>query len=125
MASMMAPTLVEHGGTQAVLGSGGSNRIRSAILQVIANLVDFGMAPEEAVAAPRIHVEGDLLSIEGGFTDEEREALASTGLQTDHWKDRNLFFGGVHIVRQGNAGLTAFGDPRRGGVGRCLSWRAG
>jgi len=125
MASMMAPTLVEHGGTQAVLGSGGSNRIRSAILQVIANLVDFGMAPEEAVAAPRIHVEGDLLSIEGGFTDEEREALASTGLQTDHWKDRNLFFGGVHVVTQGDAGLTACGDPRRGGVGRCLSWRAG
>jgi gamma-glutamyltranspeptidase/glutathione hydrolase len=125
MASMMAPTLVEYGGTQAVLGSGGSNRIRSAILQVIGNLVDFGMAPEEAVAAPRIHVEGDLLSIEGAFTEEEETALAGTGLTMERWKDRSLFFGGVHVVTQGDAGLTACGDPRRGGVGRCLSWRAG
>ena len=125
MASMMAPTLVEYEGTQAVLGSGGSNLIRSAILQVIANLVDFGMAPEEAVAAPRIHVEGDLLSMEGGFTAEEEMTLAGSGLTTEHWKERNLFFGGVHIVGRGDAGLTACGDPRRGGVGRCLSLRAG
>jgi len=45
MASMMAPTLIQWGGRRAVLGSGGSNRIRSAILQVATNLVDLGIGP--------------------------------------------------------------------------------
>jgi gamma-glutamyltranspeptidase/glutathione hydrolase len=117
MASMMAPTLLESANGHAVLGTGGSNRIRSAILQVLTNLVDFGMTPEEAVAAPRIHVEGDLLSIEGGFPAAEAAALAACGLRADCWPERNLFFGGVHVVAQGEEGLFAAGDPRRGGVG--------
>ena len=54
-------------GTRFALGSGGSNRIRSAITQVLVNLLDFGMTPEQAVAAPRIHLEGDMLSLEPGF----------------------------------------------------------
>jgi gamma-glutamyltranspeptidase/glutathione hydrolase len=117
MASMMAPTLLERAGGHAVLGTGGSNRIRSAILQVITNLVDFDMTPEEAIGAPRIHVEGDLLSVEGGFTPAEDAALATSGLNIDRWQDRNLYFGGVHVVSQGEVGLSAAGDPRRGGVG--------
>ena len=117
MASMMAPTLIERDGARAVLGSGGSNRIRSAILQVLTNLVDFGMTAEEAVNAPRIHVEGDLLSVEDGFTSDEEHALAGSGLRTDRWSERNLFFGGVHLVSQNESGLNAIGDPRRGGVG--------
>jgi len=120
MASMMASTLVEHRGGQAVLGSGGSNRIRSAILQVVANLVDFDMTPADAVQAPRIHVEGERLSVEGGFSDSEQRALEATGLAIERWRDRNLFFGGVHVVQRTEAGLSAFGDPRRGGVGRLV-----
>jgi len=117
MASMMAPTLIEWGDRRAVLGSGGSNRIRSAILQVAANLVDLGMDAAAAVNAPRIHVEGDLLSMEPGFTEAETMALAATGLTIDGWKARNLFFGGVHLVAQQGQGLAAVGDARRGGVG--------
>jgi gamma-glutamyltranspeptidase/glutathione hydrolase len=117
MASMMAPTLLERASGHAALGTGGSNRIRSAILQVLTNLVDFDMTPEEAVAAPRIHVEGDLLSAEGGFSQADDAALSACGLQADRWPDRNLFFGGVHVVAQGAEGLFAAGDPRRGGVG--------
>ncbi len=120
MASMMAPTLIERDGTRAVLGSGGSNRIRSAILQVLTNLVDLGMSPDDAVNAPRIHVEGDLLSFEEGFTPSEEAALKRTGLRLDRWKGRNLFFGGVHLVNLGDTGLGAVGDPRRGGVGVVL-----
>ncbi|MBH0200696.1 MAG: hypothetical protein HP497_15020 [Nitrospira sp.] len=117
MASMMAPTLIERPGSRAVLGSGGSNRIRSAILQVITNLVDLGLAPEEAVHAPRIHVEGELLSLEPGFGPGEDRVLAGLGLQVDRWQERNLFFGGAHLVVEDAAGLHAVGDPRRGGVG--------
>jgi gamma-glutamyltranspeptidase/glutathione hydrolase len=121
MASMMAPTLVEWAGGHAVLGTGGSNRIRSAILQVISNLVDFNMTPEEAVGAPRIHVEGDLMSVEGGFSGAEDAALTACGLTVDRWQDRNLFFGGVHVVVQGESQLVAAGDPRRDGVGLAMT----
>ena len=117
MASMMAPTLLEWGDRRAVLGSGGSNRIRSAILQVATHLVDFGMDPASAIAAPRIHVEGDLLSAEPGLTGAEETALAGTGLQVERWQAPNLFFGGVHVVMQDGRDLVAAGDPRRGGVG--------
>jgi gamma-glutamyltranspeptidase/glutathione hydrolase len=117
LGSMMAPTLLEHDGRLVALGSGGSNRIRSAILQVITNLVDLGMTPEEAVHASRVHVEGDLLSIEAGFTAREAEALAAPGLDLDRWQERSLFFGGTHLVMRDAGGLHAVGDPRRGGVG--------
>ena len=120
MASMMSPTLLDCRDTLSALGSGGSNRIRSAILQVISNLVDFGMSAQDAVCAPRIHVEDDLLSIEGGITEAESDALNATGLRAERWQDRNLFFGGVHVVQQQGPRLTAIGDPRRGGVGLVL-----
>ena len=68
LSSMMAPTLAAapDGGLFAV-GSGGSNRIRSAILQVLVNLLDYRMPPTQAVCAPRLHMEGDFLDIEPGF----------------------------------------------------------
>jgi gamma-glutamyltranspeptidase/glutathione hydrolase len=120
MASMMAPTLIERTGARTVLGSGGSNRIRSAILQVIINLVDHAMTAEQAVNAARIHVEGDLLSVEDDLTSAEIEALRRSGLTIDHWRERNMFFGGVHVVDEGRDGLHAVGDPRRSGVGITL-----
>jgi gamma-glutamyltranspeptidase/glutathione hydrolase len=54
MASMMAPTIAEAGsGRIAALGSGGSNRIRSAVLQVVLHLVDRDRGAQDAVEAPR------------------------------------------------------------------------
>ena len=58
LSSMMAPTIIlEPDGAVTALGTGGSNRIRSAILQVAVNLLDHGMSLEDAVEAPRLHVE--------------------------------------------------------------------
>ena len=115
---MMSPAVAElPDGTRFALGSGGSNRIRSAITQVLVNLLDFGMTPEEAVAAPRIHLEGDMLSIEPGLPPEALEVLQSAAPRTHIWPDKNLFFGGVHTVcvRHGPV-FDGAGDPRRGGV---------
>ena len=121
VASMMAPTLLTIGERRFALGSGGSNRIRSAILQTIERLVD-GMAVRDAVDAPRIHMEGDLLSIEGGMPAPVSEALAAAFPNVERWPDKNLFFGGVHVAgfRQDPAGkrkFVAVGDARRGGEG--------
>src|SRR3954469_19779213 len=59
MPSMMAPTVVldADGEVELVLGSAGSNRIRSALLQTIVGAVDHGLDAHSAVVAPRMHVE--------------------------------------------------------------------
>jgi gamma-glutamyltranspeptidase / glutathione hydrolase len=117
MPSMMAPTAVvdDHGEVELVLGSAGSNRIRSAILQVIVGAVDHRLAAHEAVLAPRVHFEDGLVYAEpGDGLDELREA----GRQIVAFRSRNLFFGGVQAVERDPATgeLSGAGDPRRGGV---------
>jgi gamma-glutamyltranspeptidase/glutathione hydrolase len=117
MSSMMAPTLiVRDGAPVAALGSAGSNRLRSAILQTVVNVVDAGMDLRDAVERPRVHAEGGELEVEGGISEEVVAALASDGHAVHRWGDRNLFFGGVAIAGFGPAGMTGAGDPRRGGA---------
>jgi gamma-glutamyltranspeptidase/glutathione hydrolase len=122
MTSMMSPTLLlTADGDEIALGSGGSNRIRTAILQVILNLVDYGMSPADAVNSPRIHYEKGLLSIEGGF--DNREITRLLGRYPDHkiWQERSLYFGGTHTVMKNSAGFSGAGDIRRGGVYRIVT----
>jgi gamma-glutamyltranspeptidase/glutathione hydrolase len=84
---------------------------------VLANLLDFGMTPADAVAAPRIHLEGEQLSIEPGYDRETVAALKAAAPQAHVWPDLNLFFGGVHTVSIQHGGIfDGAGDPRRGGV---------
>ncbi len=118
LASMMTPTIVKLAdGGQIALGSGGSNRIRSAILQVLVNVLDFNMGLEEAVNAPRMHLEGSHLSLESGFSAAALQALEGPWPGVEHWPESNLFFGGVHAVeRLADGEFRAAGDPRRGGA---------
>jgi gamma-glutamyltranspeptidase/glutathione hydrolase len=108
--SMMAPTVVldATGAPELVLGSAGSNRIRSAILQVIVNVLDRGLDAQAAVDAPRVHFEDGTVYAEPG--------VDVSGLtQTVAWfRERNLFFGGCHLAER--RGFTGGGDPRRGGA---------
>ena len=117
LTSMMAPSMLQTGdGTCIALGSGGSNRIRSAILQVVSAIIDSGLSLEEAVRRPRIHYENALLNVEAGFDAEVVSALDTLFDKIKCWPDRNLFFGGVHAVAYGHSGFDCYGDPRRGGV---------
>ena len=122
LASMMAPTLILTGdGDAIVTGSGGSNRIRSAILQVILNHLDHGMPLEQAVSQSRIHFEDNLLSLEPGIDERLSQSLLDEFQNQQHWRQKNLFFGGAHSVmldRKGN--LTGAGDERRGGVSNAI-----
>ena len=116
MTSMMSPTLIQdNAGNVTALGSGGSNRIRTTILQLLVNRLDFGMSLEEAIIQPRIHLEGETLNIEGGIREDVVQQLMRE--YPDHvlWPEHNLFFGGAHAVAQTEKGFEAFGDPRRGG----------
>lgn len=118
ISSMMSPTIVLKGGEPvAVLGSGGSNRIRTAIFQVFMNLADFKRDVHEAVNAPRIHWERDLLNIEPGIEAPIGDHLCPKDHRI-YWKETNLFFGGVHAVTRDPATgvLAGAGDHRRGGA---------
>ena len=117
--SMMSPTVVlREGELEIGLGSGGSNRIRSAILQTIIRMIAAGMEVQEAVEAPRLHFEAGAVQAEPGIDEEGLDLLAARGYQLVHWQERNLFFGGVHAVaRDPETGeLRGGGDPRRGGA---------
>jgi gamma-glutamyltranspeptidase / glutathione hydrolase len=116
--SMMAPTVVlRDGGIELGLGSAGSNRIRSAILQTIVRAVEEGMGADEAVRAPRLHFEAGVAQAEPGIDEEALARLEARGLPVLRRPEINLFFGGVQAVARDRAGgaLSGGGDPRRGG----------
>jgi gamma-glutamyltranspeptidase/glutathione hydrolase len=113
VASMMSPTFVldaDHR-VELALGSGGSKRIRSAILQVLTSVIDHGADLQAAVDAPRLHWDEDHLEIEPGF-DEAVLAELERVAPVNRWPERSMYFGGVHAVQPGRAGA---GDARRGG----------
>jgi gamma-glutamyltranspeptidase/glutathione hydrolase len=111
MPSMMAPTVVlRDGQVELVLGSAGSNRIRSALLQTIVGVVDHGLTALAAVDAPRVHPEDGTLYAEPGI---DLERLTGPIVE---FHDLNLFFGGVQAVLRRNGTIEGAGDPRRGGV---------
>jgi gamma-glutamyltranspeptidase/glutathione hydrolase len=139
MPSMMAPTVVMladrrsrrspiGGEVELVLGSAGSNRIRSALLQTIVGVVDRGLTVSEAVRAPRVHFEQGTVYHEPGIeftgaelTDADRlgagfEDNSAPEREIVRFHDLNLFFGGVQAVERREGELIGAGDPRRGGV---------
>ena len=124
ISSMMAPTLVDHAdGRRTALGSGGSNRIRTAILQILMNVLRFGMGLPEAVSAPRVHYERGLLSVEavgapGGFEAQRVARFADPFPNKELWDHFSMFYGGVHAVALDPAtgAFDGAGDSRRGGV---------
>ena len=117
MSSMMAPTMaIDADGTLIALGSGGANRLRTAILQALLNLLVHRMPLQAAIASPRIHLENDRLSLEPGFDAANPEILSKMVSDLDLWQEQNLFFGGVHVASRGPGGtLSGAGDGRRGG----------
>jgi gamma-glutamyltranspeptidase / glutathione hydrolase len=114
MPSMMAPSIVmRDGSVELVLGSAGSNRIRSALLQTIVGVVDHGLGARDAVKAPRVHFEDGVVYHEPGidvreFSEQDEEIVRFHAL--------NLFFGGVQAVLRRDGAIDGAGDPRRGGV---------
>jgi gamma-glutamyltranspeptidase/glutathione hydrolase len=117
MASMMAPTIaVTDGEIALAAGAAGGTRLRSALLQVVAGVLDEGLDPQEAVDRPRLHPAGPVVHLEPGFEDDTLAALRSHGLETRVWPGQHHYFGGVSAVTPS----AAAGDPRRSGAARAL-----
>ena len=114
MPSMMAPTVVlDNAGVELVLGSAGSNRIRSALLQTIIGVIDAQLSPDEAVRAPRMHFEDGRVYVEPGV---DTAVLEQAGHAVTSFRGPNLFFGGVQAVQRVGGTIAGAGDPRRGGA---------
>ena len=113
--SLMAPSVLRQDGRpRLVLGSAGSRRLHGAILQVVANVAGRGLGVNDAVEAPRMHVEAGIVHCEDAAAGDEIEAA---GYPVVRWRERNLFFGGVSAVEiREDGSLAAAGDPRRGGA---------
>jgi gamma-glutamyltranspeptidase/glutathione hydrolase len=111
--SMMAPTLALRGGEPAlVLGSAGSNRIRSAIVEVVERALHFSEGIGEAVDAPRVHYEKGELFFEPGFSETILQKIRKR-YELTLFDEKSLFFGGVNAVTGAFEGAA---DSRRGGA---------
>jgi gamma-glutamyltranspeptidase / glutathione hydrolase len=125
--SNASPMLVfenDRGGRRPVLamGSAGSRRIISSLLQVTSSVVDRGMTIGEAIAAPRIHA---LLS--GGVWMEKRITLpAVTAWLRERFSEvvmksaYSFALGAVHGLQFLPGATLAGADPRRDGTGAVL-----
>ncbi len=111
--SSMAPTLVEKNGRVfLVLGSPGGSRIITTVLQTIINIVDYGMAPQAAVDAPRFHDQGlpDRLYYEPtAFSPDTIAALRAGGYNLAEQKP----WGAVELIEIANGRLWGVNDDRR------------
>ena len=117
MASMMAPTLALDGdGVVLAAGAAGGTRLRSALLRVVAGILDEGLEPQDAVDRPRVHPAGTLVHLEPGLGPATTAALESAGFEVRTWDSRHHYFGGVSVVTRDRAA----GDPRRNGAARIV-----
>jgi gamma-glutamyltranspeptidase / glutathione hydrolase len=115
MASMMSPTIGSDGdGLAVAIGAAGGTRLRSALVQVVAGVLDEGLSAEDAVNRPRAHPVGGLVHLEPGFPDRVPKAMTQAGFEVRVWPALHHYFGGVSLVSR----LGAAGDPRRSGAAR-------
>jgi gamma-glutamyltranspeptidase / glutathione hydrolase len=115
---MMSPSLLLQGDhVQLVIGSGGSKRIRTAVGQVLHQVVVFNRSLQQAVDAPRLYLDGDCLQVEPGCAEPAMAALknrlSANNMSVNSWRQKDVCFGGVHAVIPG---LEGAGDPRRGAL---------
>ena len=115
--TMMTPIIVlKDGAVRLATGSGGSVRIRSALLQVVCNFVDYEMPVEKAVNWPRLHIENGVLQCEVGYDESAVATIESWGYAVNRWSNPSIYFGGAHSVARAEDGtLSGGGDARRDG----------
>ena len=118
MPSMMAPTVaVDPEGLALAAGSAGGSRLRTALVQVLAGILDEGLDGQAAVDRPRLHPVGELVHVEPGVDESVIGALVEAGRQVRRWPDLHHYFGGTNVVGRTGAGA----DPRRSGLALTLA----
>jgi gamma-glutamyltranspeptidase / glutathione hydrolase len=117
MQSMMAPTLaLDRDGLALAAGAAGGTRLRTALLGVIAGILDEGLSPADAAARPRFHSAPEVVNAEPGVDEPALLELEERGRSVRRWPGLHHYFGGVSVVSRSGAA----GDPRRNGVASTL-----
>jgi gamma-glutamyltranspeptidase/glutathione hydrolase len=117
MQSMMAPTLAFDGeGLSLAAGAAGGTRLRTALLGVIAGILDEGLSAADAVTRARFHPAPDVVNAEPGVDEGALAALEARGRTVRRWPAQHHYFGGVSVVSRSGAA----GDPRRNGTASTL-----
>jgi len=116
--TMMVPTMLMAGDNpEVVLGAPGGTRIVNGVLQTILNLVDHGMTPLEAVAAPRVDYQGETVEAEQRIPSDVVDALRARGYHVNlRPGSYEGYFARVQVIRAGADGtLRGASDPRGDG----------
>ncbi len=118
MGSSMCPMLLNSAKHTVALGSGGSNRIWTALLQTTRNLLVHGKHPARAVNSDRVHFEAGKMAGEAANDMRDAlDALVAEGLQLGRFDAPNMFFGGTHLaIRSADTEVLGVGDERRSGA---------
>jgi len=113
MQSMMAPTVaLDRDGLSLAAGAAGGTRLRTALLGVVAGILDEGLPADAAVERPRFHPAPEVVNAEPGVDAQALDQLEELGRRVRRWPEQHHYFGGVSVVsRRGVAG-----DPRRSGA---------
>jgi len=84
-------------------------------VQVLLNLLEFGMDLQDAIDAPRFrHLDGRRVALETPIADETRRALAALGHVIAD--ERAVSFGGAQAIIRLPRGYAAGSDPRKDGM---------
>jgi gamma-glutamyltranspeptidase/glutathione hydrolase len=102
---------------QVVLGAPGGTRIVNGVLQTLLNLIDHGMTPLEAVAAPRVDFQGETVQAEQRIPSDVVEALRAAGYAVDRRPGSyEGYFSRVQVIQVDADGtLRGASDPRGDG----------
>ena len=116
--TMMTPTLVfDRGRLRACVGAPGGTKIVTAILQVLVNVIDHKMSPVEAVSAPRIDFQGDVVQTEARIPLAVTRRLETLGYAVNRRTlNYDSYFARPQVIAAGADGhFRGASDPRKDG----------
>jgi gamma-glutamyltranspeptidase/glutathione hydrolase len=120
--SSMSPTIIEKDGKPfMILGTPGGTRIFTAMVQIVSNVVDFGMGMDEAIEVARMHCytsagKAKSIRVESRIPNITVETLRILGNEVDIKGAYDLYFGGAQGIMLKDGVLYGGGDSRRDGV---------
>jgi len=116
--TMMTPTMVfDDDRLYACVGAPGGTKIVTGILQALVNVIDHGMSPMEAVSAPRIDFQGDIVQLEGRVPYAVSRGLEKLGYRVARRTlNYDSYFAKPQLIVAGEGGrLFGASDPRKDG----------
>jgi gamma-glutamyltranspeptidase/glutathione hydrolase len=118
--SSICPSILFDGNNPClVIGAPGGTQIAMGVLQVILNVVDFGMPILEAVSAPRVSATSDAIDVSNRIPNYVTRELEAQGYQVRR-SPLSYPFASVHAIRIEGGRVTGAADPNHDGMARAV-----